>query len=224
MALPRGGFRCCDGPMPSVTAVDLLLWIGAGGAVGFLVVLLVEGWRRSGYSPRRHPVSALALGSRGGIQRANFAIAGAAITAGALGVAGQGTVRMLVLGLLIAVFGVALALSAVPMDPSRGYPPGAPAGDPDPPSRAHRIHDHAGAAVFFCLPAIAMLAVLLVPGWWFGAVSAATALWLVVTLGIWSRAWEGDSPRAGLAQRAFIVPGWLWLAGLFAHLAIGGPS
>lgn len=219
MALPAIGLRCCDGSMPVMDPVDLLLGIGAAGAVGFLAVMLLEGWRRTDCSPVRHPVSALALGRRGGIQRANFALTGAAITVGALGVAGLGTARMLVLGLLIAVFGVALALSAVPMDPSRGYPPGAPAGDPDPPSRAHRIHEHAGAAVFFCLPTIAMLAVPLVPGWWIGAVSGVTALWLVVTLGIWSRAWEGHSPRAGLAQRAFIVPGWLWLALLFWDLA-----
>lgn len=219
MALPATGIRCCDGRMFVVDPVDLLLRIGAAGAVGFLAVMLLEGWRRPDYSPVRHPVSALALGPRGGVQRANFAISGAAITAGALGVAGQGSVRMLVLGLLIAVFGVALALSAVPMDPSRGYPPGAPQGDPDPPSPAHRIHDLAGAAVFFLLPAITVLAAVLGPGRWLGAVSAVSGLWLVVTLGIWSRAWEGHSPRAGLAQRAFIVPGWLWLALLFSALA-----
>lgn len=205
--------------MPVVDPVDLLLLIGAAGAAGFLAVMLLEGWRRPDYSPVRHPVSALALGPRGGIQRANFALSGAAISAGALGVAGQGPVRMLVLGLLIAVFGVALALSAVPMDPSRGYPQGAPPGDPSPPSRAHRIHDRAGAAVFFSLPVIAVLAAVLMPGRWLTAMSAATALWLVVTLGIWSRAWEAHSPRAGLAQRAFIVPGWLWLALLFSALA-----
>ena len=199
--------------------VDLLLLTGAAGAAGFLVVMLLEGWRRPDYSPVRHPVSALALGLRGGIQRANFALSGAAITAGALGVAGQGTAGMIVLGLLIAVFGVALALSAVPMDPSRDYPPGAPSGDPSPPSRAHRIHDRAGAAVFSPLPAIAVLAAVLMPGRWLTAMSAATALWLVVTLGVSSRAWEAHSPRAGLAQRAFIVPGWLWLALLFSALA-----
>ena len=68
-------------------------------------------------------------------------------------------------------------------------------------------------------PAIAVLAAVLVPGRWLTAVSAATALCLVVTLGIWSRAWVVHSPRAGLAQRAFIISGWLWLALLFTGLS-----
>lgn len=206
--------------MPAVDPVDLLLWIGTAGAAGFLAVMIVEERRRPDYSPVRDPVSALALGPRGGVQRANFAVSGTAIVSGGLGVVGQGDLRGLALGLLIVAFGGALALSAVPMDPSRGYPPGAPPGDPDPPSRSHRIHDLAGAGVFLSLPVTAVAAVFLAPEWWMSGVSAAAAAWLAVALGIWSRAWEAHSPRAGLTQRAFIVPGWLWLAVLFSGLAV----
>ncbi|HEX7353099.1 DUF998 domain-containing protein [Brachybacterium sp.] len=207
--------------MTALNPVNLLLWTGVAGAAGSLAVVLIEGWSRPGYSAVQHPVSALALGPRGGIQRANFALAGAAITAGGLGVIGLETVPMVALGLVVVVLGLALALSAVPMDPSRGYPSGAPSGDPDPPSRSHRIHDLAGAGVFFSLPIIAIVAVFVLPEWWMRLGSAAMAAWLFVALGLFSRAWEAHSPRAGLAQRAFIVPGWLWLASLFCVLAIG---
>ena len=57
-------------------------WIGAGGAVLFVLVLLVDGWTRPGYSPVRQPVSALALGPRGWIQAASFMVCGAAIALG----------------------------------------------------------------------------------------------------------------------------------------------
>lgn len=207
--------------MAAPGSVTLLLWTGTAGAAGFLAVVLLEGWARPGYSPVRHPVSALSLGARGVVQRVNFAVAGAAITAGALGVIGQGTGQTLALGLLVAVFGLALALSAVPMDPGRGYPPGAPSGDPEPPSRAHRIHDLAGAGVFFSLPIVAVVAVFVLPPWWMRLGSAAMAAWLFAALGLFSRAWEDRSPRAGLAQRAFIVPGWVWLASLFCVFAAG---
>jgi len=162
--------------MAAPDPVNLLLWTGAVGAAGFLAIVIIEGWSRRGYSAVQHPVSALALGPRGGIQRANFAVSGTAITAGGLGVIGQGTSPMAALGLVV---------------------------------------------VFFSLPIIATVAVFVLPEWWMRLGSAAMAAWLFVALGNFSRAWEAHSPRAGLAQRAFIVPGWLWLASLLCVLAAG---
>ena len=49
----------------------------------FAAVFLVEGALRDGYQPLRHPVSSLALGPRGWIQTANFAVAGTLFLAGA---------------------------------------------------------------------------------------------------------------------------------------------
>ncbi len=57
------------------------MWAGPVFAAAFLV----EGGVRDGYRPLRHPVSSLALGPRGWIQTANFAITGAACLAGAAG-------------------------------------------------------------------------------------------------------------------------------------------
>lgn len=106
-----------------------LLWGGIVGALLFLTVFTVDGATRPGYRPRRHPVSALALGSRGWVQVANFVVCGALILGGAVGawlalLAGdRGWLGWLV-SLLLAVFAVGLVLSGVfSMDPMRDYPP-----------------------------------------------------------------------------------------------------
>jgi hypothetical protein len=44
-----------------------------------------EGATRDGYRPSRHPVSSLALGARGRVQAANFAVTGTLVLAGAVG-------------------------------------------------------------------------------------------------------------------------------------------
>src|SRR6266851_3237333 len=53
----------------------------AAGPV-FVAVFGAEGAVREGYSPLRHPVSSLALGPRGWIQAANFAVTGTLVLAG----------------------------------------------------------------------------------------------------------------------------------------------
>lgn len=216
MALVRDGWECFDGYMPPAS-IEVLLWIGAIGSAGFLLVVLIEGWTRPDYSPVRHPVSALALGRRGWIQKVNFAAVGLAITAGAVGVLLQGAGLILSLGIM--VFGVGLVSSAFSMDPSRGYPPGAPTGDPAQPSFSHRIHDLAGAVVFFSLPVVALIAAFVLPVWWMKLNAGVMAAYLCVAIYLYNRAWEEDSPRGGLIQRAFIIPGWLWLGSLFLVLA-----
>lgn len=201
----------------SPAIADLLLWIGVAGPVGFVALVLIEGWTRPGYSPIRHPVSALALGPRGRLQIVNFAVCGLAVLAGAVGMLLQGTGPVLASG--IVVFGLGLVASAVPMDPMRGYPPGTPEGDPDETGRAHAIHDIAGAVVFFSLPVIALIAAFTLSGWWWTAVAGAMAVLLCLAAGAFGTAWEADSPRTGLVQRLFIVPGWLWLASVFVYAA-----
>src|SRR4051812_34278688 len=55
------------------------LFIVSGVVAGpfFITAALLEGLLRVGYQPLRQPVSALAIGSRGWIQRANFFVTGA---------------------------------------------------------------------------------------------------------------------------------------------------
>ena len=65
----------------------VLLRCGVVAGPLFIMTFLVEGARRSGYDPRRHPVSSLALGPGGWVQAANFAITGALYLALAAGLA-----------------------------------------------------------------------------------------------------------------------------------------
>ncbi|GAA1159994.1 DUF998 domain-containing protein [Ornithinicoccus hortensis] len=187
-----------------------LLVCGIVGAVGFVGTFLLDGATRPGYRPTYHPVSALALGPRGWLQAGNFIGSGALIGASGVGV-GMATGSLL-LGTLVILFGAALVASGVfPMDPMRGYPPGTPEGTPEETSRAHELHDHAGAAVFSLLPAAAAVAAFVLDGRWAWA-SGLVAVGLVALFVAFGYAWEGDRPRAGLVQRVLIVLGWAWLA------------
>ncbi|QFG70074.1 DUF998 domain-containing protein [Ornithinimicrobium pratense] len=191
--------------------------IGALGAALFVLVFLIDGATRPGYSPTRHTVSALALGPRGWLQRANFVLCGAAITGSAVRLLTSGDHQML--GLVLTIFGLGLVVSVVPMDPMRSYPPGTPDRDPTEFSVAHAVHDVAGAAVFFALPVIAVVSAFTLPGtaWTVGAVLVLIVL--MVALIAFQRAWEQDSPTTGTAQRAVLVPGLLWVAAVFASFA-----
>ncbi|WP_255375580.1 DUF998 domain-containing protein [Saccharomonospora sp. CUA-673] len=190
-------------------------WLGVGGAVLFVVVFVVDGWTRPGYSAVRHPVSALALGRRGWVQTANFLLCGAAVTVGAvdLSITGPSTP----LGIVLVVFGLGLVASGVfPMDPMLGYPPGAPTGIPAEHTVRHRLHDHAGAVVFFSLPAATAIGALTLPDLAWQLVSGAAAIALFTATSRFAKAWEARSARIGLIQRAVIIPGWAWLAAVFA--------
>ncbi|MFI6483654.1 DUF998 domain-containing protein [Nonomuraea sp. NPDC050663] len=191
--------------------------VGASGALLFVLVFLIDGLVRPGYSPVRHPVSALALGPRGWIQTANFAVCGTAITVGAVAVATTG--RQPLLGAMLTIFGLGLVASLSRMDPMRGFPPGTPEGDPARFTVWHKIHDYAGAVVFFSLPVTAAVAAFTLPEVVWKAVSAVAAIGLTFPCYAFGRAWENDSPRSGLIQRAFIIPGWLWIAAVFVHFA-----
>jgi len=59
----------------------VLLACGAIGPPLFVVVFLIEGATRPGYSPLRHPVSSLEIGASGWTQRTNFVITGLLILA-----------------------------------------------------------------------------------------------------------------------------------------------
>lgn len=214
----------CTRPFPvEVFGMDgvgatALLWAGALGSWLFVGTFLVDGLLRPGYQPVRHPVSALALGPRGWIQTANFLVCGTAVTVGALVLpAALGSV---LLAVAVGAFGVALVASGVfPMDPMRGYPPGAPEGTPTTTSRRHDLHDRAGAVVFLALPVAAVIAAVVLTGTGWRWYSGITAVLLFAGFGAFGTAWERDDPRAGLIQRAVIGVGWLWLGLLFAHAA-----
>jgi Protein of unknown function (DUF998) len=196
-----------------------LLRCGLVAGPVFITAFLLEGAVRDGYRPLRHPVSSLALGSRGWIQTGNFAVAGTLFLAGAAGLAraGDPAASSRVAPALIGGAGAGLIGAAIfPTDPVSGYPPGTP----DAITRlslAGAAHNVAAIPVFLGLPAAALAC-----GWrsWragqrgFALYSAGTAVTMLATMAL-AGAGFGQSPRlvrlGGLFQRASIITGFTWL-------------
>ncbi len=202
-----------------------LLRCGVAAGPVFVAVFLAEGAVRDGYQPLRHPVSSLALGPRGWIQTANFAVAGTLFLAGAAGLAraGDRAASSPVAPALISAAGAGLIGSAVfATDPVSGYPSGTPDALTQP-SRSGTAHNLAAVPVFAGLPAAALAS-----GWrsWragqhpFGLYSAGTAVTMLTTMAL-AGAGFSQSPRlvdlGGLFQRASIITGFAWLTALSAR-------
>lgn len=188
--------------------------VGAVAAALFPVVFVLDGRTRPGYDPRRHPVSALALGARGWVQTANFLLSGTGIVIGATGLALSQPWAAIAVG----VVGIALIASGGwRMDPMRGYPPGTPATTPASFSSAHRRHDQAGTIVFGGFPIAAAVTALTgddLPIRWLSLVVALVSGFLAARF---ATAWEDDSPVAGRWQRLFLWVAFAWLVAVFAR-------
>jgi hypothetical protein len=202
-----------------------LLRCGVAAGPVFAAVFLIEGAIRDGYRPLRHPVSSLALGPRGWIQAANFAVAGTLFLAGAAGLAraGDTATSSRAAPAWIGVAGAALIGAAVfTTDPVSGYPPGTPDALIRP-TRTGSAHNLAAIPVFLGLPAAALAC-----GWrsWqagqrgFGRYSVGTAVTILATTAL-AGAGFGQSPRlvnlGGLFQRVSIITGFGWLTALSAR-------
>jgi hypothetical protein len=198
-----------------------LLWGGVIGAVGFVVVFLLEGFVRRGYDPVRLQVSYLSLGEGGWIQVASFLIAGVLVVGFGLGVR-----RVLRDGLgakgvpiAIGVAGAGLVIAGVfSTMPAFGYPPGTPPGFPSQIVATAYLHV-VGALCFFggLLSAPLLMARRMRADRARGAAlaSVATAILVLVFFGA-SSADSGGEPFfpaiAGLLQRVSIIVGLGWIA------------
>ena len=190
--------------------MTLLLTCGLVGTVLFVVTFLIDGATRTGYRPLYHPVSALALGSRGWVQTSNFIVTGLLMIAAAAGT--REALDVTIGPALLALFGLALVVSgAFTMDPMRGYPPGTEEGTPTVLSRRQKVHDIFGFVVFSSLGSAAIAFGLALEGGW-KVYSFATAALIIVLIVVFVTAWERDSPRSGLLQRLMILVGWTWVA------------
>jgi len=209
-----------------------LLSCGLAAGPAFITTFLVEGATRFGYRPSRHPVSSLALGPRGWIQTANFAVTGTLVLAGAagLGRAADPALSSRAGRALIGAAGAGLIGAAVfATDPVSGYPPGTPDALTQP-SRTGMMHNLAAVPVFLGLPAAAFTC-----SWQsvrtghrrFGLYCAATATTMLATMAL-AGAGFNQSPRlvnlAGLFQRASIVTGFGWLTALSAQALTRAPA
>lgn len=191
---------------------------GVGGGVLFTLVWAIEGARRPGFRPAYHPISALSLGPAGWVQAASFTIAGCClVVVGVGGWAGGGGVvggaGLLVPG-LVAIAGLGLVGAGVfPMDPMRGYPAGAPAGDPPAFSRAHQRHDQASVLFLAGVPVAAAASGVTGRGVW-SVASLGVAVAGLVLLVRFGAAYERDAPRSGVTQRVLVTVLWAWVAAL----------
>jgi Protein of unknown function (DUF998) len=201
-----------------------LLYCGLAAGPVFVTTFLAEGATRDGYRPSRHPVSSLALGPRGRVQAANFAVTGTLLVAAAVGLgrAADPALSSRAGPALIGAAGAGLiGAAAFVTDPVSGYPPGTPDALTQP-TRTGLIHNLAAVPVFLGLPAAAFIC-----GWksaraghrGFGLYCAATATTMLATTAL-AGAGFSQSPRlvdhAGLFQRASIITGLGWLTALSA--------
>jgi hypothetical membrane protein len=177
-----------------------LLWCGVSGAAMFVVTFLVNDALRPDYEPVRDTVSEAAIGRDGGVQIANFVVAGVLITASSFAVSRAVNART---GRLLRVFGVCLALAGVFVS------------DPVPHDRATwhgTAHIIVSVVVFVSLAGACFAAARWRPDWrwrWYCIVSGVAVPVLFVIAG-------GASGATGLGQRVTIVVGWTWVAVLAA--------
>jgi Protein of unknown function (DUF998) len=209
-----------------------LLYCGLAAGPVFVTTFLAEGATRDGYRPSRHPVSSLALGPRGRVQAANFAVTGALVLAGAagLGRAADPALSSRAGRALIGAAGAGLIGAAVfATDPVSGYPPGTPDALTQP-SRTGMMHNLAAVPVFLGLPAAAFTCSrqsVRAGHRGFGRYCAATATTMLATTAL-AGAGFNQSPRlvhlAGLFQRASIMTGFGWLTALSAQALTRAPA
>ncbi|HLL80882.1 MAG TPA: DUF998 domain-containing protein [Ktedonobacteraceae bacterium] len=218
------------GTAKKIGGAEILLLCGVIGPLLFIVVLLIEGATRPGYSAWQTDGSYLALSNQGWEQIANFLVSGLLCIAFAFGLrrawrAGRGSVWG---PLLIGLFGLGLVLAGVFVtDPGGGYPPGAPINGS--PQTLHGwIHGINGALLFnVVLPAACFVVSRRFASepqnrgwatysWVTGALILVISVVSTITLPIAEKA--GFSVIDGLIQRVLICMGWIWVALVALHV------
>lgn len=203
----------------------ILLLCGVIAGPLFIIVFLIEGALRNGYDAVRRPVSALALGKRGWIQRTNFIVTGALMFGCAFGLhfalASRGgsfwgpfLIGLYALGLVGAgVFVTDAGMRNNAPKSSKQYIDG-------------RLHDVCSLFVFIplfidCFVFAHLFAVSESIGW--QIYSIASGILFGIGFALFARGFVsvGKLPHvAGLLQRLTIAIGWLWVASVAAHFLV----
>jgi hypothetical membrane protein len=209
----------------------ILLGCGVLGPLLFMAIFAVEGTLRAAYDPLKHQVSLLSLTERGWIQVGSFLLNGALVVAFAAGLR-----RILVAGraavggpTAVAIAGIGIVVAGLfSMQPSFGYPPGAPPGVGSVISIGSYVHV-LGAVLFF----VGMTAASLLFAARFrsagrslwSAYSALTGAAILIFFAASSGGGQDDTPfvpeYAGLLQRVAIVAGLVWMTVLAAGILRG---
>jgi hypothetical membrane protein len=208
-----------------MTHVRRLLWAGLVGPPLFIVVFLIEGFTRPGYSQWRNYVSQLATGPGGWVQVANFLVCGALVIAFAAGL--RVATKSIAAPILLGLFGVSLLVAGTfSTDPTLGYPPGA--------ANAHTthgmIHGLAGLGAFSLLPATTFVMARWFarhgsPRWmWYSLAVGVTMIVAFIASNVFSTMdMTGRIANAptGFFQRIAIIAGWTWISMIALHLIRG---
>ena len=183
---------------------------------------------REGYDWQRFPVSSLAIGSRGWLQRANFIVAGALYTCAAPGLArcparrvGLRAVPVLVAGAGIGLIGSGVFVT----DPVGGFPPGTPDEERSHGADAIRtastreglLHNLCAIPIFVGIPIAALASAATAVrsrDYRWASYSAGSSLMMVASFVVFGRTFGGASDLAGkggIFQRISIASGIGWL-------------
>ncbi|HEV2369817.1 MAG TPA: DUF998 domain-containing protein [Acidimicrobiales bacterium] len=223
-----------------------LLACGLAAGPVFVMTYVVDGRTRRHYQPRRHPVSALALGSRGWVQVANFLVTGPLTVAAAVGlgrVTRHGPGRA-VMPAAVAAAGLGLIGAGLfATDPVPGYPdPASPAPAPRsaPGARRHRsspaavtrtgaLHIASSVPFFVGFPVAELAGAGRLArqgrrvGALLSAAAAVTGTAAVTVAGAGFAGKEGVADRAGTWQRLSVVTAFSWLAAMSGRALAAAP-
>lgn len=128
--------------------------LGYGVLVGpfYLLIGVVQGFVRDGFSFARHPLSVLANGPGGWVQTANFVLSGLMVIAAAVGFWRVPAPRLRASPVFLAFFGLSMIVASVfRADPVDGFPAGTPLGPPTTISPMGMGHFIAGTLGFVSL-------------------------------------------------------------------------
>jgi Protein of unknown function (DUF998) len=189
----------------------------------FVATFTAHGATLPGYQARRHPVSSLALGSRGWIQKANFLAAGCLYGAFAVGLWDSGTPasRSRLGPALLAAGAVGLlGAGGFTTDPVNGYPPGTPDVSQAYSSTAALLHDLLSIPTFLGVPAAAAVyarSFARQGRFRWALYSAGTTATMLTEYGLATAAFN-QAPalvaNGGFYQRAAITTGIAWITAL----------
>jgi hypothetical protein len=200
---------------------QILLFCGMVAGPLFVVVFLIEGSLRSGYDVMRQPVSALAIGKRGWVQRTNFILVGILMFAYAFGLdmalAAYG--GSFWIPFLVGLYAVGLIGAGIFVTDKTGIPSKETA--PKKRDVGGTIHDLCSLIVFIplfiaCFVFANLFAVSGSLVW--HIYSVATGILFGIGFILFAKGFARNEKFAGLLQRLTIAIGWIWLALIAAHL------
>ena len=198
----------------------VLLACGVIGPLLFIIVFLIEGATRPGYSAWRHAVSQLSLGDQGWEQIANFIVCGLFLLCFAFGlrlVLQSGKASFWGPGFVL-LCGVLFIIAAIfPVNPALGYPPGVA-----PTYSLHGLIHALVVTIFFgCLSALCFVLAQRFAGgpggkgWalYSRITGAVVATFYIATSVVTTLDMNGVLPDApgGLLQRVAIISGFGWI-------------